>query len=471
MKPSGTRWKREGNPSSGKDVKVDNSFNGSANSQTQGRNKPGNTTRTGSSGNQSAKPAGRSGNWISQSSPPRQSLSTSSSSFSSSLSPSSSSSSANISADRKELNMCIGELRDIQSSLQRVLDSDPDAFQNIQQNTQNTKKPRLPSHGALEAMSLALTRLGTVQFSTSSSISSSSSSSSSRGSSLALEIQSVASIISRLPQALLSTQDMACISRFITRASKERKLHLGVTEARGLYRLLIGFIKSEGKAGRKDAGNARDNGEKGEKGDKNEIKPLSNSGNIIDTRGSIGLLVVHEVMRGLAQLVQSCGEQLQAHRINLLTSLLAYCDSTARDMEVVYAAVDAVGNILIHPLTHAALEQDEKEWDSRDEEEEEQIIKKYNATFSHLSSTSSSASSSSSSLTSSSCAPKDQRVERALRLWKVHEACNAMLIENLRFCLSTLDKGGSIASQVCHISSLISSLYSLLITLQSCLML
>lgn len=163
------------------------------------------------------------------------------------------------------------------------------------------------------------------------------------------EVLAFFATVSEAKEAWLCVQDFASISRLLTRASAEKQLPPNAAEAEGLYNLLIAFVKHNGRF-------CRDGGA--------PIVPMellgapsgsAASGLLHSLNSNQGLLVMHEVIRGVAQLLWSAPERLRAHRFEALSALLPFCDRHAVDVETRYAAIDAVGNLMSHGAGDEAL--------------------------------------------------------------------------------------------------------------------
>lgn len=133
------------------------------------------------------------------------------------------------------------------------------------------------------------------------------------------EIAICLGVIGSLSPNHYTAQDYASMSRFLTRASSEKQLVLDNTEAVAMFRLLLSFLKDGG----------------------NSCRAERNSG------FTMGAIVLHEVMRATVQLLIDCSSKLLEFRVEALEVLLLYCDPKALDAETRYAAVDAVGTILL----------------------------------------------------------------------------------------------------------------------------
>ena len=190
------------------------------------------------------------------------------------------------------------------------------------------------------------------------------------------EISHACSVFSLLSMKHLTFQDFASISRFITRASLEKQLSLSNETSIGVYNLLISYLKCRGI------------------GCRTEDSPIES------TKCAPGLLV-NESMRAVTQLLLTCGDKLQAYRHDALTTLLIYCDHNSVDLESRYAAIDAVGNILSHRVTNAALET---------------ISGNKNESKSH----------------------------KANELWMLHERCALMLVDNLRSAIISFNSSSGL---------------------------
>ena len=200
---------------------------------------------------------------------------------------------------------------------------------------------------------------------------------SSRQPSWSNEVSHACSVFSLLSMKHLTLQDFASISRFITRASFEKQLSLNKENSIGIYNLLIIYLKYRGIGCRIEDNQSE------------------------TARCTSGLLVVHEIMRAIAQLLLTCGDKLQPYRYDALTTLLSYCDHNSVDLESRYAAIDAVGNILAYRVTDAALE----------------------------------------AVLGNTHEPKFQK---ANELWILHEKCALMLIDNLRSAIVSFNSSGGL---------------------------
>jgi hypothetical protein len=69
-----------------------------------------------------------------------------------------------------------------------------------------------------------------------------------------------------------------------------------------------------------------------------ELPNKINKLNTLESSKKTSLLVIHEALRGLAQLFLSCADKLQSSRYHSLSSLLVYCNhrSTSIDLESRY---------------------------------------------------------------------------------------------------------------------------------------
>lgn len=143
------------------------------------------------------------------------------------------------------------------------------------------------------------------------------------------EVSAAILIIGLIPSPWLSVSDFANISRFITRASVEKQLSISTDELLGVFKLLLGFLQRRGKGCREDVHIS--SGKSGESGSA--------------TKQS-GAQVMHEVMRGMAQLLLIRNDRLMRYRLETLEVLLAYCTPREADLESRYAAIDAIGNVL-----------------------------------------------------------------------------------------------------------------------------
>ncbi len=190
------------------------------------------------------------------------------------------------------------------------------------------------------------------------------------------EISHACSVFSLLSMKHLTFQDFASISRFVTRASFEKQLSLSNETSIGMYNLLITYLKHRGIGCRKED-------------------------NQIETAKSASGLLIHESMRAITLLMLTCGDKLQAYRHDVLTTLLIYCDHNSVDLESRYAAIDAVGNILSHRVTDAALE--------------------------------------------TVCGNKNEsKAQKANELWILHEKCALMLIDNLRSAIISFNSSNGL---------------------------
>ena len=143
---------------------------------------------------------------------------------------------------------------------------------------------------------------------------------------LSREVALVCSTLAVLPATWLSTQDFASISRFILRAQNEKQLQLQATEVVGIFQLLFSFLD-------------------GGRGD--EEREGERSGEA----GGESVLVVHEVIRGIAQLIMSSGMHLAPFCLELLQIMLQFClrpSDVLYDVESKHAAIDCIGNYFIH---------------------------------------------------------------------------------------------------------------------------
>lgn len=224
-----------------------------------------------------------------------------------------------------------------------------------------------------------------------------------------------------IPKLWLTIHDISCISKFLTRASFEKQLNLNAENSNLIYKLLIEFIENKGINCRIVNDNYLSAGINKiltveNKEVPNKIKQL----NTLESSKKITTLIIHEVLRGLAQLFLSCADKLQSSRYHSLSSLLLYCNhrSTSIDIESRYAAIDGVGNIMLHPITdesYELIEQDIIEFSLVNDEKayiNANIIKQ----------------------------------RKAVALSLIHEKCVQMLVDNLYSSISMIVRPNSVES-------------------------
>ena len=148
------------------------------------------------------------------------------------------------------------------------------------------------------------------------------------------EISAAILMIGLIPYQWLSASDFASISRFVTRASVGKQLAISTDELLGVFNLLFCFLQRSGSGCRDSV-----------------VTPSQGS-----SSGLKSVLVAHEVMRGMAQLLLVRNERLSRHRLEILELLLLYCDPRGVDLESRYAAVDAMGNVLAVKADEDALQ-------------------------------------------------------------------------------------------------------------------
>lgn len=138
------------------------------------------------------------------------------------------------------------------------------------------------------------------------------------------EVSAAILIIGLIPAAWLSAADFANISRFITRASVEKQLSISTDELLGVYKLLFGFLQRGGRGCRDDV-------------------LLEGLGESVLLLPHAGAQVVHEVMRGMAQILLIRNDRLMRYRLETLEMLVGYCDPRGGELESKHAAIDAIG--------------------------------------------------------------------------------------------------------------------------------
>lgn len=124
-------------------------------------------------------------------------------------------------------------------------------------------------------------------------------------------------VLGRLSHSWLTCSDFACISRFVTRASLEKQLSIFAgNEVTGVYVLLLGFLK-QGSGNCRLAGSVEGETE----------------------------AVMHEVIRGVAQLALLSEETLHQYRAETLQELLHYADPRRGNPDTRFSALDGIGNV------------------------------------------------------------------------------------------------------------------------------
>ena len=141
----------------------------------------------------------------------------------------------------------------------------------------------------------------------------------------AKEVATAVFILGFIPLKWLRSSDLANISRLVTRASVEKQLVLSSEEVAGIFSLLVGHLK-------------------------NTIEQQA-----VDDNFS-GDQYLHEIIRGLAQLLILRSDQVMRHRSEALQILLKFCQPKSMvNHDARHTAVDGIGNVLRIPANSNCL--------------------------------------------------------------------------------------------------------------------
>jgi hypothetical protein len=137
-----------------------------------------------------------------------------------------------------------------------------------------------------------------------------------------MEVLSLLNLIGNLPFECISTCDIANISRFLTKASMEKQiLVFNGSEVVGVCILLLLFLKAQ-----------------------QEVPP-ANSDRLKGTTNNA--IILHEVLRGVAQIVLLSADKIQPLRAVTLRILLHFSKVLHDSIECRFTAIDAIGNLLL----------------------------------------------------------------------------------------------------------------------------